>query len=61
MKEPHIKRDYRSTFHRDGTVSYWNIYRTRWERFEAGMIPAVVMATLSGYERHRILLRIKTP
>ena len=29
---PSIKPNYKSTFHRDGTVSYWSVYKQQWVR-----------------------------
>ena len=51
---PTIKPNAASTFHRDGTVSYWNIYQQRWVRRAAADITATVLATFSDKERARV-------
>lgn len=51
---PTIKTGYRSTFHRDGTVSFWNVLEQRWERRHAAHIPDAVLATLNDAERNAI-------
>lgn len=33
--KPHIKSGYRSTYHRDRTVSYWSVYSQSWQRTTA--------------------------
>lgn len=38
MKEPKIKPDFRPTLHRDGTVSFWNVFSQSWERCHVSKI-----------------------
>ena len=45
---------YKSTYHRDGTVTLWDCYRQRWTRPAAGEVSDQVLATLSAVERKRI-------
>ncbi len=35
MKTPTIKPNYRTTYHRDGSVSYWSVYLQQWQRTSA--------------------------
>lgn len=50
----------KTKFHRDGTVTVWNIYTQQWERRDAASIvrePArgnMILPTLSDSERARI-------
>lgn len=52
---------YRSTFHRDGSVTIWNVYTQQWERLSARNLADeqaygnMLMPTLSEAERARIL------
>lgn len=46
---------YRTTYHRDGTVTVWNTYRQCWMRVEPDQISGQILATLSDAERSRIL------
>ena len=41
----------RTTFHKDGTVSYWDIYSMSWERAPAHRVP---YASLTAAEAARI-------
>ena len=54
MKQPTIKPNYQSTHHRDGTVSFWNVYARQWERKSAAHIPDTVLSTLPQSDRDRI-------
>ena len=48
--------DYSTTFHRDGTVTYWNVYRQQWmKHIPAQAITAAVLATLSDDECEKII------
>lgn len=49
-----IKAGYRTTYHKDGTVSYWNVYTQQWERCEAGEIDDRILASMNQQERDRI-------
>ena len=44
----------RTRYHRDGTVTLWDIYRQQWRRLPADAISAEMLATLSDAERIRI-------
>jgi hypothetical protein len=46
---------YKTTFHRNGTVTLWNVYTQGWERRRAANVADEVLASLSGSERARIL------
>lgn len=48
---PKIKRGYQSTFHKDGSVSYWDIFCQRWSRQQAERISNNVLASMSAGER----------
>lgn len=48
MKDP-----YRSTFHRDGSVTLWNVFTQTWQRF-VNMPADSILATLTAKERARI-------
>lgn len=54
-KKPAIKPGMRSTLHRDGTVSYWDIYLSQWDRRSADEIPDHVLASMGSVERDRVL------
>ena len=45
---------FKSTFHRDGSVTVWNVYRQGWQRAAAESISDSVLASLSGQERARV-------
>ena len=45
---------YKTKFHRDGTVTIWNVYAQAWQRHQADLIADSVLATLSDSERARI-------
>ena len=40
-------------FHRDGTVTLWDVYAQRWERYRT--VPDRVLASLTHAERERVL------
>jgi hypothetical protein len=48
------KSDHSITLHRDGTVSYWHVYNSRWYRRPAGSVPNRVLGTLTLDEERRI-------
>lgn len=52
--KPTIKPSYGTTLHKDGTVSYWNVFTQQWERTHAGNIPDDVIASLPTADRPRI-------
>jgi hypothetical protein len=45
---------YRTTYHRDGTVTLWHVYRQAWVRLHVRDISDDTLATLSHTERRRI-------
>ena len=45
---------YATTYHRDGTVTLWDVYAQTWMRLPACRISDKIMATLSDSERRRI-------
>jgi len=47
---------YQTKYHRDGTVTVWDVYRQQWTRREASDVYADdrVMASLPAYDRLRI-------
>ena len=52
---PRIKPNYGTTYHRDGTVSYWSVYLQSWQRVSAYELTRHAdYATLSSAERDRI-------
>jgi hypothetical protein len=55
MKRPVIKTGGQSTFHSDGTVSYWDVYRQQWQRVAAEFINDKILASLPAIDRERIM------
>lgn len=53
---PTIKPHYGTTYHRDGTVSYWSVYLQQWQRVSAYALTNRHddFASLSEEERKRI-------
>ena len=49
------KDPFHTTFHRDGTVTYWNVFQQRWTTKPAKDIPASHLASFPMRERNRIL------
>lgn len=49
-----MKDVYRTTFHRDGAVTIWDVYQQAWRRFLAAAVPDAIMASLDKKERARI-------
>jgi len=47
---------YRTTYHRDGTITVWDVYSQQWVRLPARELwdDARLMSTLSDTERQRI-------
>jgi len=45
---------YPTTCHRDGTVTYWDVYRQAWARLDADLMSAEVLASMTAAERTRI-------
>jgi len=50
MKAP---KAYGSTYHRDGTITYWDVYLQRWRR--SSQLSDRALATLGAGERDRVL------
>ncbi len=48
----------KNTYHRDGTVTYWNVYTQTWQRIAAERISDRVLASMTQAERDRIALAI---
>lgn len=45
---------YATTFHNDGTVTYWDVHRQSWRTLDADQISDETLATLSDADRERI-------
>ena len=45
---------YKTTYHRDGTVTVWNVYTQQWERIAADQVSDQILASLNETERRRI-------
>lgn len=45
-------------FHRDGTVTVWNVYTQQWER--TGNPSDRVLASLETQERRRVMRHVET-
>lgn len=49
---------YNTKFHRDGSVTVWNVYEQAWARYDRtyyNQVPDRVLATLEPSERNRVL------
>lgn len=55
---PTPNRLYASTFHRDGTISYWSVYEQRWCR--SAQLPGAELAAMSEQERERVRKHLLT-
>jgi hypothetical protein len=44
----------KTTFHRDRSVTIWNVYTQQWVRLFAREVPNAILATLPSAERTRI-------
>lgn len=55
-----MKDAYRTTFHRDGTVTLWDVYQQGWRRFRAAEVPDAILASLRPAERERIIRRSRS-
>jgi hypothetical protein len=49
-----MKDQFATTFHRDGTVSIWSVYRQAWARMQPEWISDGTLSTLSEKDRERI-------
>ena len=56
MRNPEKTEPYGTTYHRDGTVTIWNVYTQTWQRLRATTAydDDALMASLSASERARI-------
>lgn len=54
MKTKTTKSAYATTFHRDGSVTLWNVYTQGWQRRAASSVSDEVLASLPANERRRI-------
>ncbi|HEV2452760.1 MAG TPA: hypothetical protein VGY98_00770 [Verrucomicrobiae bacterium] len=52
--KPTIKARVQNTYHRDGTVSYFNVFNQSWERKAATGISHNVLASFKPEERLRV-------
>jgi hypothetical protein len=41
-------------FHRDGSITVWDVYAQGWTRVRAARVGDAMLSTLSDYERTRI-------
>ena len=49
-----MKTNLKTKYHRDGSVTIWNIFRQQWVRMAATDVTAETLATLNDAERTRI-------
>ena len=56
MQKPLIKPNTQPTKHRDGTVSYWSVYKQQWLRDEPINIPHRELAAMGEDRRRKIHL-----
>ena len=52
-------RNLQSTFHRDNSVTIWNVYTQVWERYGLTHISDRILASLSANDRKRIETKLK--
>lgn len=45
---------YKTTYHRDGTVTYWSVHQQTWKR-HAAHVPNKELAAMSADEREKVL------
>ena len=45
---------YRTTIHRDGTVTYWSVYQQQWQRASAAALSDATLASLGARDRARV-------
>jgi len=46
---------YKTKFHRDGSVTFWNVYEQRWNRTQASRISDENLASMSANDRKRAI------
>ena len=44
-----------TVFHRDGTVTFWNVFTQTWSRFNVEDVSDRILSSLSEKERKRII------
>ena len=54
IPKPSRKAGRANTYHRDGTVSYWDVYAQQWDRQRVSQIPHHNLASMDAAERARI-------
>ena len=54
MMTPKIKEQCRPTYHRDGSVSYWDVYLQQWARRPAQEVTEAVQASHDDVFRRRV-------
>lgn len=59
--EPRIKRNRQATCHRDGTASFWSVYRQQWVREVAALIEDRELAAMGSDERRRVIMHATNP
>ena len=52
---PTIKTNGDATFHRDGSVSYWSVYRQQWVREMAASIQDRELAAMGSLDRQGVM------
>ena len=55
------KTKMKTKYHRDGTVTLWDIYRQAWVRIRASRISDEILSSLSSHERTRIARMVEVP
>jgi DNA-directed RNA polymerase subunit M/transcription elongation factor TFIIS len=51
--------NYNTTFHQDGTVTYWSVYNQRWIK-DARIVSNQELAAMSKQERNQVIEHLKT-
>lgn len=46
--------NYKTTYHRDGTITYWHVHSQAWKRVRSAEMSAENLATMSNEERAKI-------
>lgn len=52
--DPKYKADRTNTYHKDGSVSYWNVFLQQWCRDRVDQIPDRVLASMSDDDRAKV-------
>jgi len=53
--KPAIKPNYKTTFHRDGSLSYWSVYTQSWHRHRPTGLLDNEIASLRIKDRQKVL------